>query len=295
MQFHLFLPQMRLSLDRMVEIARAAEWAGFSGMVGMDHLVPPLAENQPMYEAMIANTWLAARTARLKVGSLVLCDAMRNPVVLAREAVTLDHASGGRFELGIGWGSYQNEFDAFALEPAKPRDRVERLRETLTVLKGLWSGEPFSFEGRFNRIENVTFAPVPLTSIPILIGGGGPKTLELVREFADWWNLDVRYLDSYEGEQFEKLKSRAGSARVSVQEMVAFVPRGADRQAIGDAAMRRFGHSRPVVGTGEELAEHFAGRARQGVERTYVWFTDFGNPDTLAAFGEEVIAPLARA
>ena len=135
MQFHLFLPQMRLSLDRMVDVARAAEWAGFSGMVGMDHLVPPLAENQPMYEAMIANTWLAAHTARLKVGSLVLCDAMRNPVVLAREAVTLDHASGGRFELGIGWGSYQNEFDAFALEPAKPRDRVERLRETLTVLK----------------------------------------------------------------------------------------------------------------------------------------------------------------
>lgn len=295
MQFHLFLPQMRLSLDRMVEIARAAEWAGFSGMVGMDHLVPPLAENQPMYEAMIANTWLAAHTARLKVGSLVLCDAMRNPVVLAREALTLDHASGGRFELGIGWGSYQNEFDAFALEPAKPRDRVERLRETLTVLKGLWSGEPFSFEGRFNRIENVTFAPVPLTSIPILIGGGGPKTMELVREFADWWNLDVRYLDSYEGEQFEKLKSRAGSARVSVQEMVAFVPQAGDRQAIGEAAMRRFGHSRPVVGTGEELAEHFAGRARQGVKRTYVWFTDFGNPDTLAAFGEEVIAPLARA
>lgn len=295
MQFHLFLPQMRLSLDRMVEIARAAEWAGFSGMVGMDHLVPPLAEKQPMYEAMIANTWLAAHTARLKVGSLVLCDAMRNPVVLAREAVTLDHASGGRFELGIGWGSYQNEFDAFALEPAKPRDRVERLRETLTVLKGLWSGEPFSFEGRFNRIENVTFAPVPLTTIPILIGGGGPKTMELVREFADWWNLDVRYLDSYEGDAFEELKSRAGSARVSVQEMVAFVPQGGDRQAIDEAAMRRFGHSSPVVGSGEELAQHFAGRARQGVERTYVWFTDFGNPDTLAAFGEEVIALLARA
>ena len=295
MQFHLFLPQMRLSLDRMVEIARAAEWAGFNGMAGMDHLVPPLAENQPMWEAMTANTWLAAHTARLRLGSLVLCDAMRNPVVLAREAVTIDHASGGRFELGIGWGSYQSEFDTFALEPARPRDRVVRLRETLEILKGLWSGEPFSYEGQFNRIDNASFAPVPLTKIPILIGGGGPKTMELVREFADWWNLDVRYLDSYEGEVFEELKAKAGSARVSTQEMVAFVPAGGDRQAITEAAQRRFGHSSPAVGNGDELREHFAHRARQGVERSYVWFTDFGNPDTLAAFGEEVIAPLASA
>jgi len=216
-------------------------------------------------------------------------------VVLAREAVTLDHASGGRFELGIGWGSYQNEFDAFSLEPAKPRDRVARLRETLEVLKGLWSGEPFSYNGRFIRIDNAQFAPAPLSTIPILIGGGGPKTMELVREFADWWNLDVRYLDSYEGEAFEELKAKAGSARVSTQEMVAFVHAGSDREAIADAAQRRFGHSNPVVGTGVELCEHFTRRAAQGVERSYVWFTDFGNPDTLAAFGEQVIAPLAMA
>jgi alkanesulfonate monooxygenase SsuD/methylene tetrahydromethanopterin reductase-like flavin-dependent oxidoreductase (luciferase family) len=293
MQFHLFLPQMRLSLDRMVEIARAAEAAGFTGMAGMDHLVPPLAEDQPVWEAMIANTWLAAHTSRLKLGSLVLCDAMRNPVMLAREAVTLDHASGGRFELGIGWGSYQNEFDNFALEPARPRDRVERLRETLDILKGLWSGAPFSYEGRFNRINSATFAPVPLAGIPVLIGGSGPRTMELVREFADWWNLDVRYLDSYEGDAFEELRANAGRARVSVQEVVAFVPAGADRQAIAELALRRFGHSRPVIGTGEELREHFAARARQGVERTYVWFCDFGDPETLAAFGEQVIAPLA--
>jgi alkanesulfonate monooxygenase SsuD/methylene tetrahydromethanopterin reductase-like flavin-dependent oxidoreductase (luciferase family) len=295
MQFHLFLPQMRLSLERMVEVARAAEAAGFNGMAGMDHLVPPLAESQPMYEAMIANTWLAAHTSRLTLGSLVLCDAMRHPAVLAREAVTLDHASGGRFELGIGWGSYQPDFDSFGIEPTRGRDRVVRLRDTLAILKGLWSGEPFSYEGPHSRIDNVTFAPTPLTKIPILIGGAGPKTMELVREFADWWNLDVRYLDSYEGEAFDELKSRAGSARISTQEVVALVPVGADRQAITDSAMRRFGHSSPVIGTGEELREHFSARAAQGVERSYVWFCDFGAPETLAAFGEDVIAPLATA
>lgn len=292
MQFHLFLPQMRLSLDGMVEIARAAESAGFNGLAGMDHLVPPLAESQPMFEAMIVNTWLAAHTSRLQLGSLVLCDAMRNPIVLAREAVTLDHASRGRFELGIGWGSFQPEFDTFGLEPGRPRDRVQRLRETLEVLKGLWSGEAFSYDGQYNRIDNATFAPAPLSKIPILIGGSGPKTMALVREFADWWNLDVRYLESFDGDGFEELKASAGSARVSVQELVAFVPAGADRQAVTDLALRRFRHARPVVGTGEELAEHFAKRSRQGVERTYVWFCDFAPPETVAAFGEEVIGPL---
>src|SRR5690242_11003781 len=92
-EFHLFLPQMRLSFERLVATARAAETAGFRGMAGMDHLMPPGAESHPMYEAMVTNTWLAAHTERLVVGSLVLCDALRHPAVLAREAVSLDHAS----------------------------------------------------------------------------------------------------------------------------------------------------------------------------------------------------------
>lgn len=290
MQFHLFLPQMRMSLDQMVAIARAAEQAGFTGMVGMDHLVPPLAHHQPMYEAMVTNTWLAAHTSKLLVGSLVLCDAMRSPAMLAREAITLDHASGGRFELGIGWGSYQFDFDAFALEPSAPKDRVRRMRETLEILTGLWSGEPFDYDGEFNRLSGVQFAPTPIGKIPILIGGGGPKTMELVRDFADWWNLDVRHLDKMEGDAFQELRSRAGSARVSTQEMVAWIPAEAQRQTVSEMATRRFGQSSPVVGNGPELLEHFRHRAQQGVERSYVWFCDFGNPETLAAFGEEVIA-----
>lgn len=74
--------------------------------------------------------------------------------------------------------------------------------------------------------------------------------------------------------------------------MVAYVPRGGDRAAIADTAMRRFGHSHPVVGTGPELLDHFARRAERGVERTYAWFCDFAPPETLAGFGEEVIARL---
>src|SRR5262245_13420092 len=129
-EVHLFLPQMRLSMPALVERARAAEAAGFTGMAGMDHLVPPLAEDQPMFEAMITNAWLAAATGRLVVGSLVLCDSFRHPSVLAREAVTLDHASDGRFELGIGWGSVVREFEMFGLGAPEARARLGRLRET---------------------------------------------------------------------------------------------------------------------------------------------------------------------
>ena len=83
MEFNLFLPQMRLSFDELVARARAAEAAGFVGMTGMDHLAPPLVDDQPMFEAIVATTWLAAHTERIMLGSLVLCDAFRLPALLA--------------------------------------------------------------------------------------------------------------------------------------------------------------------------------------------------------------------
>ena len=182
MEFHLFLPQMRLSFDRLVASARAAEAAGFRGIAGMDHLVPPGAEAQPMYEAMVVSTWLAARTERLAIGSLVLCDAFRHPAVLARQAVSLDHASGGRFELGLGWGSWDGEFSMFGVGPATPPERVRRMRETLEVLRALWAGETVDYRGEFHQLSGAAQAPGPLSRIPVVIGGAGPATLALVRE-----------------------------------------------------------------------------------------------------------------
>jgi alkanesulfonate monooxygenase SsuD/methylene tetrahydromethanopterin reductase-like flavin-dependent oxidoreductase (luciferase family) len=288
MKFHVFLPQMRLSLDRLVASARAAEAAGFDGMAGMDHLIPPFAKTHPMYEAMVTNTWIAAHTERLTISSLVLCDAFRHPALLAREAVSLDHASGGRYELGIGWGSWSGDFSTFGIEPSEPRARVQRLRETLQILRALWAGESVDFDGEFHHLRDATQAPLPLTRIPIVIGGAGPKTLELVREFADWWNVHVGILD-----KLEDARSQVGDVRVSIQQMVAYVPDEADRNLVTEAALRRFGNSNPVIGTGPELVEHYENLEERGIERVYVWFCDFAPPETLTAFGAEVIAPLA--
>ena len=290
MELVLFLPQMRLSFDDLVARARAAEAAGFTGVAGMDHLWPPLAEDKPMYEAFVTNTWLAAHTERLRIGSLVLCDAFRHPAVLARQAVSLDHASGGRFELGIGWGSVADEFPVFGVGPTEPKARVQRLRETLEVVRALWAGETVDYEGEFHQLRAARQEPLPLDRIPVVIGGSGPKTLALVREFADWWNGDVRTIG-----KLDELRDQVGDARVSLQQVVSFVPAGADRAEIEALTTRRFGHSNPVIGTAVELVDHFGGLAERGVERVYAWFADFAAPDTLAAFGEAVIRQLGVA
>src|SRR2546421_2204854 len=153
-EFHLFVPQIRIRHEDLVEKARVAESVGFRGMAFIDHLIPPMVEDQPLSEAIVTATWVAAHTRDLVVGHLVLCDSLRHPALLAKQAVTLDHASQGRFELALGWGSFARELDAVGLG-APPSTRARRLAETLDVLKALWSGEPVDYAGEFHQIRGV--------------------------------------------------------------------------------------------------------------------------------------------
>jgi len=290
MEFHLYLPQMRMTMPDIVERARNAERSGFAGISMMDHLAPPGAVSTPMFEAITAATWVAAKTERLTVGHLVLCDMFRHPVLLAKEVVTLDHASEGRFELGIGWGSVPAELARYGVGYASARVRVERLAETLAVLRALWSGESVSYQGEHFRLTEAAALPVPTRPIPVTIGGTGPRTLKLVAEYADWWNVPVDQLG-----QLDELRDRVGKARVSIQQMVTVIPPGAtpaERDVITATANRRFGrilaNGGLVTGTPTELTEHFGAMGARGVERVYAWFTDFARPDTLAAFTEVI-------
>lgn len=287
-EFHLFLPQMRMSVDSLVSKAMSAEESGFDGLALMDHLAPPGEQQHEMWEAMTAATWLLARTTSLKVGHLVLCDSMRHPAVLARQAVTLDHASGGRFELGLGWGSVPTELVTFGVGSEDARTRVERLEETLEVLRALWTGERVDYDGRHFQLSGAQQRPVPLEKIPLIIGGTGPRTLRLAARHADWWNLPV-----YGLAKLDELRTQIGGARVSTQQMVAFVGDDSDRDEVISVAERRFGNT--VMGEGmlrgnkHELSGHFASLHLRGVERFYVWFTDFASTKTIQAFGHEVI------
>jgi len=237
-----------------------------------------------MFEAMMTNAWLAARTDRLRVGSLVLCDSFRHPAMLAREAVTLDHASGGRFELGIGWGSVVTELEAFAIGSPDSATRLGRLKESLEIMKALWRGETFDYEGEHFRLHGAQQRPSPLGEIPIVIGGAGRRTMELVTAHADWWNVHIGIID-----KLDEMRPLSGNAKCSLQVQLAFVRPGNLREEVAQTARRRFGEA-PVVGTAPELVDYFGALVERGVARVYAWFCDFAPPDTLLEFGEDVIS-----
>ncbi len=289
-EFFLYLPQMRLDMAAIVERALAAEAAGYTGIGLMDHLAPPLAEKQPMQDAMVTASWILARTERLKVGHLVLCDAFRHPAVLAKQVVSLDHASGGRFELGLGWGSVPAEFERFGVMTREAPARVARMTETLEVLHALWTGEPVTYKGEHHILEEAQQTPTPLGKIPIVIGGARSKTLALVAKYADWWNLAAPMV-----ERVDELRDQIGGASISVQELTTFISNEAEREAITQTALQRFGSmgSGPSVGNAAELRDHFGTKVEKGITRFYIWFTDFARPETIEAFGKEVVAPLS--
>jgi alkanesulfonate monooxygenase SsuD/methylene tetrahydromethanopterin reductase-like flavin-dependent oxidoreductase (luciferase family) len=291
--FFLFLPQMRMSHDAILERALAAEAAGFEGAAFMDHLAPPLALEHEMWEAMTVATWVLARTTTLRVGHLVLCDAFRHPAVLSRQVTSLDHASGGRFELGIGWGSVPSEFDVFGVGSTEPSARVARLGESLEIMRRLWAGEVVDFRGDYFTLAGAQQRPVPLGSIPVTIGGVGKRTLALVREHADWWNVPVQHLG-----KLDELRGEVGEARVSYQPMVAFVTDERKRREITEVAERRFGGTgmgrELVIGAAPELVEHFESLHATGVDRFYVWFADFAPVDTLHGFSEVIASCQSR-
>jgi alkanesulfonate monooxygenase SsuD/methylene tetrahydromethanopterin reductase-like flavin-dependent oxidoreductase (luciferase family) len=279
-EWYLFLPQVRLSAAAISERAGHAEASGFDGMAFIDHLEAPGLPGENIWEAMGIATWVAAKTERLRIGHLVLCDAFRHPALLAKQAVTLSDASNGRFDLGLGAGSWPSEFTRFDVGQQDPKARVEQLGRHLELIRQYWG------DGTGEGAQ----APPRSHPIPLVLGGTGPRMMKLVRKYADWWNLPANHID-----RLPKLAPEAGSARVSIQQMVGFVRTGSDPNAVREVSARRFGNlgSGLVCGDADELIGHFSGLAAQGVERFYVWFADFAVPDSLHEFGETVIKAFA--
>lgn len=282
-EWFLFLPQVRMEIADVVARAGAAERAGFDGIAFIDHLEPPGAARQSIWEAMTVATWVAAHTERLRIGHLVLCDGFRHPAVLAKQAVTLAEASGGRFELGLGSGSWPAEFSRFGIDGADDaRARARRLARSVELIRACWGcAEP----------TGLAQEPLPSQPIPLVLGGTGRTTMDLVRRYADWWNIPSHQLN-----RLDDLVPTVGAARVSMQQMVGHVGAGADRKTVIDTSTRRFGHlgSGLICGDSAELVQHFAELAGRGVERFYIWFADFAEPATLAEFAETVITPLTK-
>jgi len=276
-EWYLFLPQVRVPVADIVDRARHAEASGFTGIAFIDHLEAPGLPDESIWEAMSVATWVAAKTERLRIGHLVLCDAFRHPAVLAKQAVTLSEASDGRFELGLGSGSWPAEFTRFDVGQQDPVARVKQLESHLDVIGEYW--------GRGDDATR-SQSPLPTHPIPLILGGTGRRMMELVRRYADWWNIPANHID-----RLAELAPAAGSARVSIQQMIGFVRRDSDPAKVREVSARRFGNlgSGLFCGDADELSGHFSNLSGQGVERFYVWFADFAAPESLHEFGETVI------
>ena len=276
---------------RLEATARAADELGYDSLWLFDHLDTPHAEpgapTLDVYEGWTTATVLAARTERVRIGHNVLCASFRHPALLAKMAATLDVASGGRLDLGIGWGSMPDELRRYGFGEEPNAVRSARLRETLEILEGMFTGEPFAHDGEHYSLPDAIGRPRPVHGrIPIQIGGAGPKlTMPLVARFADWWNIPASALD-----RLAELRPLAGEARVALQCVVGLAPSSAQRDAVEHAVGARFSvWGGAVTGTPDEVVAGLRRYVEQGVEQLIIQFHDYGRRETLELFAAEVL------
>lgn len=163
-----------------LDTARKVEDSGYSSLLMPDHF-----GNQ--FGPVSALSAAAAVTSTLRVGALVFGNDYRHPVTLAMEMATLDQISEGRVEFGIGAGWMQSDYDQAGLTYDSPGTRIERLQESIDIIKKCWAGEPFDFAGTHYTISGYDGFPKPFTpgGPPIMIGGGGPRMLGVATRNAD--------------------------------------------------------------------------------------------------------------
>jgi probable F420-dependent oxidoreductase len=168
------------SRSDLAEKARKIEALGYDTLTLPDHLTELIAPIPALISA-------ANATTTLRVGTNVLNNDFRHPVLLAREAAAVDLLADGRLQLGLGAGSIRSEYEQIGLDFDRGRARVERLAEAVAIIKGLLKGETVSFAGRHYRVAQHNITPLPLQKPhpPILIGGNGPLLLALAAREAD--------------------------------------------------------------------------------------------------------------
>jgi alkanesulfonate monooxygenase SsuD/methylene tetrahydromethanopterin reductase-like flavin-dependent oxidoreductase (luciferase family) len=163
-----------------------------------DHMLPLRGPVEtPIYEGWTMLAALAAQTSRLQVGLMVTSNLTRPPAVLAKIAATVDAIAPGRLVLGLGvGGTYQpgdtivpREYNAYGLHIASPGEGVARLAESCTIIKRMFTEDHFDFDGRYYRLRDVVCRPKPAVRPPLLLGGWGDRTLGVVAEHADIWNV----------------------------------------------------------------------------------------------------------
>lgn len=231
MRFGLALPHYDFSLGSIGGIpavdwhlvhrwARRAEDLGFDSVWVSDHLFLDLekyggpAQVQGSMECFTTLAALAVSTERVRLGSLVACNDLRSPVVVAKMAATLDVLSGGRIDVGLGAGWYEPEYRAAGIPFDPPGVRIRRLAEAVQVVGGMLSSVPFSFEGSYYRVQEAWNLPRPVQSPrpPVWVGGKGDRVAGVAGRHADGFNSCWAWTPEAYAGRVEVVERAAGEA-----------------------------------------------------------------------------------
>ncbi len=189
MRFGIVIDQ-NLSWPDTVERWQLFERLGFDSIWDCDHFVQPSRPTGPYFEAWTLLAALAARTERIRIGVLVSSNTFRHPALLAKQAMTVDHISHGRLDVGLGAGWYEPEHRMFGLDFPEPSELVGRFHEAVQVVDTLLRNDISSYEGRHYQLHEALSRPLPVQKPrpPLMLGAHRPRMLRIVAEYADTWN-----------------------------------------------------------------------------------------------------------
>lgn len=309
MDFRVFVePQQGATYSDQLAVAKAAEALGYSAFFRSDHYLAMSGDGLPgPTDSWVTLAGIARETSTIRLGTMVTSATFRYPGPLAIAVAQVDEMSGGRVELGLGAGWFEEEHQAYAIPFPPLGERFDRLTEQLRILTGLWNtpvGETFDFSGTHYTVVDSPALPKPMqTPLPIIIGGQGAKrTPALAAEFAAEFNVPFVPLDALTT-QFERVAAAVAGAGRSPDSMTysaAFVVcAGRDDAEIAKraAAINRdvdeLRSNSPFVGTPAEIVDKLAPFTEAGVQRVYLQLLDMADLDHLDLVASEVVRQLS--
>jgi F420-dependent oxidoreductase-like protein len=300
-------PQQGATYDDLLAVAQESERLGFDAFFRSDHLQSTGADPGPgPTESWVTLAGLARETSTIRLGTMVTAATFRLPGLLAITVATVDAMSGGRVELGLGTGWFEQEHRSYGVPFPPVGERFDVLEEQLAVVTGLWStpaGQPFSFAGEHYALTDSPALPKPAQDrVPVIIGGTGPRrTPRLAATYATEYNVPFRTLDVVAA-SFDRVRAAcAGAGRdpatlvlSAAQTLVVGatedeVRRRAD--AVGQSAgdLRREG----LGGTVDEVVDKLGRLGELGATRVYLQVLDLGDLDHLRLVAEQVASQVS--
>jgi len=294
-------PQQGASYDDLLRVARCAEDAGYDAFFRSDHYLTMGGDGLPgPTDAWVTLAGLARETSRIRLGTLVTAGTFRLPGVLAISVAQVDQMSGGRVELGLGTGWYDDEHSAFGIPFPPLGERFERFEEQLQIITGLWAAtEPYSFSGTHYALTAAPALTKPAQErVPIIVGGGGAKrTPRLAATYADEFNLPFGSVDATR-QQFDRVReacTQTGRSLVLSAAQIVCVGRDESEVERRAAAIGREPaelRANGLAGTPAEVVEKVGRFAAAGATRLYLQVMDLADLEHIELIAAEVVPQL---